>query len=103
MIKYLTSKSVSKRGLIGIICCIILFLFGYFFVLNYVSTMEDPPLGNTIYIVIGSTLSIISILGFLLILRYLLNQKRRKERKDRRRRSHKLVYLKDAKKTNNSK
>lgn len=89
------SKSVVERGLIGIIFCLILFAFGYFFVLNYVSTMEDPPLGNTVYIMIGSTLSIVSILGVILILKYLYDHKKKKERKERKRKKHKLFYLKD--------
>jgi len=97
MIKYLMSKSVTERGLIGIIFCLILFAFGYFFVLNYVSTLEDPPLGNTIYILLGSTFSIVSILGIVVILRYLYNYKKRKERKERKRQKHKLFYLKDVK------
>ena len=59
MIKYIMSRKASQRGLIGIVFCILLFAFGYF-VLNYISTMENPPLGNTIYILIGSTLTIIS-------------------------------------------
>ncbi len=95
MVKYFLSRSASERGLIGIVCCIILFVFGYFFVLNYVSTMEDPPLGNTVYILLGSTLSIISILGIFLILKYLYDYKKKKERKERKRKNHKLFYLKD--------
>ena len=91
------SKSVAERGLIGIICCVILFAFGYFFVLNYVSTMEDPPLGNTLYILLGSTISIVSILGIIVILKYLYDHKKRKERKERKRKKHKLFYLKDMK------
>jgi hypothetical protein len=98
MIKYFMSKSIAERGLIGIICCIILFAFGYFFVLNYVSTMEDPPLGNTLYILLGSTFSIVSILGIIVILKYLYDHKKRKERKERKRKKHKLFYLKDVKK-----
>ena len=97
MIKYFMSKSANQRGLIGILFCIILFAFGYFFVLNYVSTLEDPPLGNTFYILIGSTFSIISILGFILILKFLYDHKKRKERKERKRKKHKLFYLKDSK------
>ncbi|MGC4040163.1 MAG: hypothetical protein QM710_05065 [Flavobacterium sp.] len=98
MIKYFMSKSVTERGLIGIVFCIILFAFGYFFVLNYVSTLEKPPLGNTIYILLGSTFSIVSVLGVVLILKYLYDHKKRKERKERKRKKHKLFYLKDSKK-----
>lgn len=95
MVKYIMAKSVTERGFIGVICCVILFAFGYFFVLNYVSTMEDPPLGNTIYILLGSTISIVSLLGIILILKYLYDHKKRKERKERKRKNHKLFYLKD--------
>jgi uncharacterized membrane protein len=97
------SKSVAERGLIGIICCVILFAFGYFFVLNYVSTMEDPPLGNTVYILLGSTFSIVSILGIIVILKYLYDHKKRKQRKERKREKHKLFYLKDMNKDKNKK
>jgi hypothetical protein len=103
MIKYFMSKSVAERGLIGIICCVILFAFGYFFVLNYVSTMEDPPLGNTVYILLGSTFSIVSILGIIVILKYLYDHKKRKQRKERKREKHKLFYLKDMNKDKNKK
>jgi uncharacterized membrane protein len=98
MIKYFMSKSAPERGLIGIICCLILFAFGYFFVLNYVSTLEKPPLGSTLYIVLGSTISIVSILGFLVILKFLYDHKKKKERKERKRKKHKLFYLKDVNK-----
>ena len=87
-----------KRGIIGIIFCFFLFVFGYFFVLNYVSTLEDPPLGNTIYILLGSTLSIVSVLGIFLIVRYLFYYKKKKERKERKRKKHRLFYLKHSKK-----
>lgn len=95
MIKYLMSKSVAERGLIGIVFCLVLFSFGYFFVLNYVSTLEDPPLGNTIYILLGSTFSIMSVLGIVLILKYLYDYKKKKERRERKRKKHKLFYLKE--------
>lgn len=97
MIKYLMSKSVVERALIGIIFCIVVFVFGYFFVLNRISTMEDPPLGNTIYILIGSTLSVVSILGIIVILKYLYDYKKKQERRQRKRKKHQLFYLKDFK------
>ena len=98
MIKYLMSKSVIERALIGLLFCIIVFCFGFFFVLNYVSTMEDPPLGNTIYILIGSTLSVIPILGVIVILKYLYDHKKKQERRQRKRKKHPLFYLNDLKK-----
>ncbi len=94
MIKYIMSKRVYERGLIGIGLCIIVFILGYI-VLNHISTMEDPPLGNTIYILIGSTLTFLSILGFILILKYMYENKKKKERRERKRKKHKLFYLKD--------
>lgn len=94
MIKYIMSKRVYERGLIGIGLCIIVFILGYI-VLNHISTMEDPPMGNTIYILIGSALTFLSILGFILILKYLYDNKKKKERRERKRKKHKLFYLKD--------
>jgi cell division protein FtsW (lipid II flippase) len=91
------SKSVNERGLIGIVFCVFLFVFGYFFVLNYISTMEDPPLGTTIYILIGTSLTILSVLGIVMILKHLYDYKKKKARKDRKRKSHKIFFLKDSK------
>ncbi len=102
MIKSFMSMSVVQRGMIGIIACLMLFAFGYFFVLNYVSTMEDPPLGNTVYILIGTTLSIISLLILMLILKSLYDYKKLKDRKNRKRMKHKLFYLKDSKRNKSS-
>lgn len=102
MIKYIMSKRVNERGLIGIVLCVIVFSLGYF-VLNHISTMEDPPLGNTIYILIGSTLTFLSILGVILILKYLYDNKKKKERRERKRKKHKLFYLKDNPENKNKK
>lgn len=96
MINYIMSKTVNGRGLIGIVFCIILFFFGYFFVLNYVSTMENPPLGTTIYIIIGSMLTILSVLGIIFIIKYLYDYNKRKARKEKKRKKHRLFYLKDS-------
>ena len=59
--------------------------------------MENPPLGNTIYILIGSALVFTSGLGVVLILKYLYDYKKKKERRERKRIQHKLFYLKDQK------
>ena len=98
MIKYIMSQRMQVRGLIGICFCLFVFAFGYFFVLNYVSTLEDPPLGNTIYILLGSTLIFTSLLGLVMILRHLYVYNRKKKKRERKRRKHKLFYLKDANK-----
>lgn len=90
------SRKLYERGLIGIGLCIIVFILGYY-VLNHISTMEDPPLGNTIYILIGSALTFLSILGVILILKYMYDKNKKKEKRQRRRKSHRLFYLKDSK------
>ena len=94
MIKYIMSRKLYDRVLIGIGFCIVIFVFGYF-ILNRISTMEDPPLGNTIYILIGSALIFSSALGIIIILKYLYDYKKKKERRERKRKKHKLFYLKD--------
>jgi len=100
MIKYIMSKSLYQRALIGIVACILVFIFGYF-VLNHISTMEDPPLGNTIYILIGSALTFLPVLGIILIFKYLYDTKKKKERRLRRRKKHRLFFLKDTTKGQN--
>lgn len=95
MIKYIMSRRVNERGLIGIGLCIIVFILGYI-ILNHISTMEDPPLGNTIYILIGSTLTFLSVLGVILILKYLYDYKKKQDRKERKRKKHKIFYLKES-------
>jgi hypothetical protein len=57
--------------------------------------MEDPPLGNTIYILVGSALTFLSVLGVILILKYMYDRKKKKERRQRRRKNRRLFYLKD--------
>jgi len=96
MIKYIMSKRPLERCLIGIAICVVVFIFGYFVVLNHISTMEDPPLGTTIYILIGSALSFLSILGFILIIKYMYDTKKKTVKRERKRKKHKLFYLKDS-------
>ena len=96
MIKYIMSRRVHERGLIGIGFCLLIFGIGYF-ILEYIKTKADPPLGDTIYILIGSTFIFTSILGFVVILKYLYDYKKKKERRNRKRGNHKLFYLKDSK------
>lgn len=88
------SKKINEKGLLGIVFCLFVFALGYF-VLEYISTMEDPPLGNTLYILIGSTFIFTSILGFVVILKYLYDYNKKKERRQRKRKTQKLFYLKD--------
>ena len=94
MIEYIMSKRLHERALIGIGACIVIFILGYY-ILEHISTMEDPPLGNTINIIIGSALIFSSGLGILLIIKYIYDSKKKKERRERRRKKHKIFYLKD--------
>lgn len=94
MIKYIMSRRVHERGLIGIGFCLFFFALGYF-ILEYVRTKDDPPLGDGIYILIGSTFIFTSILGFVVILRFLYTYKKKKVRRERKRKKYKLFYLKD--------
>ncbi len=101
MIKYILSQKVHLRSLIGIGFCFLIFLVGYY-ILGYISTEANPPFGDTIYILIGSTFMFTSIVVFVLILRYLYYYKKKKEKQHRKRKSHKLFYLRDVKKKGNS-
>jgi hypothetical protein len=55
--------------------------------------MEDPPLGNTIYILIGNIFVFGALLGVLLILKYIYDENKKEKRKVRKRKSHKLYFL----------
>ena len=93
MLNYFMKKSEKQRGYIGIAVCILVFILGYY-VLNYVSIQEKLALGNTIYILIVSTLIAASCIGVFLIITYL----RKIEQKLQSRRTNKIVFLKDTKK-----
>ncbi len=102
MIKYIMSKKDKERALWGILLSAIVFGIGYYF-LNYIATMEEPPLGHTIHILIGTTLMAVSGLGVVLIIKYLYDQRRKRKRKEHKRRTHKIVFLKNQKKENSTK
>ncbi|MFN4027416.1 MULTISPECIES: hypothetical protein [Flavobacterium] len=101
MIKYIMSKKDSEKAAWGIILSVIVFFIGYYF-LNYIATLEEPPLGHTIHILIGTTLMAVSSLGVVLILKYLYDQRKRRKKKEHKRRKHKIVFLKNQKKENQS-
>ena len=100
MIEYIMSKRLHERALIGIGACIVIFILGYY-ILEHISTMEDPPLGNTIYILIGCVFIFSSGLGILLIIKYIYDSKKKKEKRERRRKKHKIFFLKDQNKQKN--
>jgi heme/copper-type cytochrome/quinol oxidase subunit 2 len=96
MINYIKSKSEKERAFLGILGCVILLLSGYF-ILNVVSVQEEPPLGNTFTIFIGSTLISIGVLGIVLILKFLYDYNKKKKKREARRKKHKLYFLKKEK------
>ncbi len=90
------SKKDKEKALWGILFSIIVFAIGYY-VLNYIATLEEPPLGNTIHILIGSTFMAVGTLGVILIIKNLYDKMKRKKRKESKRRKHKVVFLKNSK------
>ena len=96
MIRYIMSRRLYQRVLLGILACVVVFFIGYY-ILERISTMENPPLGNTMYIVIGSALMFTSGLGVVLVIKYLYDYKKKKERRERKRKKQKLFYLKNQK------
>lgn len=93
MLKILKLKTDKDKAIFGLIVCGILLIIGYL-VLKFISTLEDPPLGNTIYILIGTTLCAISGLGILVILKYLYDTNKKKKNKKIKRKKQKIVFLK---------
>jgi uncharacterized membrane protein YuzA (DUF378 family) len=93
MFNILKSKKEKDRAILGIIICVFLLIIGYL-VLNFIATLEDPPLGHTIYILIGTSLIAIGGLGAVVILKYLYDSNKKKKRREMKRRKHKLVFLK---------
>jgi uncharacterized protein YneF (UPF0154 family) len=92
MLKYILSRKLIERGLYGIVLCVLSFLGGQF-ILNKISTMEDPPFGNTIYILIGNLFVFGSLLGFFILLKYMYDENKKEKRKVNKRKSHKIYYL----------
>lgn len=86
-------KEERRKCYKGFGICLLAFFAGLI-MLEWISIKESPPLGNTFYIVMGNILMVASILGVVLIVRYLLKLKK-KERK--RRAGNKVVFLNDDK------
>lgn len=101
MLNNTMSTRLRQKIYLGLGACFVVFILGYY-ILEYISTMEDPPLGNTLYILLGSALVFSSLIGVFFILKYLYDYKKQQERRERRRKKHKLFYLKDQKKENDS-
>ena len=93
MLRILKSKKEKDRAILGIVICCLLLVIGYV-VLNYISTLEDPPLGHTFYILLGLSLIAIGGVGILIIIKYLYDIKKKKRNREIKRRKHKMVFLK---------
>lgn len=91
-------KEERKKCYKGFGLCLLAFLLG-FVMLEWISITEDPPLGNTFYIIAGNFLMVAAVLGVFLIVRYLFRLKK-KERKKRS--ANKVVFLNDEKKSKKS-
>ena len=91
-----SSKSKIERknkNLKILAICIVVFGVGYF-ILNYISSMENPFLGNTFHILFGCTLMAVSGLIFIITFKKQFFPKKRK------RTNH--VFLEDQQKKSES-
>jgi len=70
------SRSINEKGFFGISLCVITFILGDY-LLNHISTLENPPMGNTLYILIGSTMVFTSVLGAIIISKYVYDNKKK--------------------------
>lgn len=86
-------KKERKRCFIGIGLCIAGFILGLI-CLEVISKLEDPPLGNTFYIIIGCTLMVLSVFGVYLLVKHL----RSLRKTERRRKNNPVLFLDDQKK-----
>ncbi|NMH26943.1 hypothetical protein [Flavobacterium silvaticum] len=83
-------KQEKKRSYLGIALSVLLFVIGQI-LLNYVSVLEDPPGGNTLYIILGTALILFSVIGIFFLVRHILHLNRKANRK----RNTKVKFLKD--------
>lgn len=87
-------KEERAKSYRGIAICIGVFILGQI-LLNWISIMEDPILGNTFYIIAGNLLMACSIIGIGLIVRHLYRLKKKERRKKA---GSRVVFLDDEKK-----
>lgn len=88
-------KQEKKRCYIGIGISVLLFILGQI-LLNYVSVLEKPFLGNTIYIVLGTSLILFSVIGIFFLIRHILHLNKKAHRK----KHTKVTFLKDESRSN---
>mgnify|MGYP006168287193 FL=1 len=93
MLDFLKNKKESEKILIGVGISAFIILLGSL-ILKYISNQEEPFLGHTFYILIGTSLIAIGALGIILLLKYYSDFKRREKRKALKRRKHRITFLK---------
>ena len=82
----------QKKSFLGIALCVVVFVLGQV-LLEVVSKLEDPPLGNTFYIILGCTFMVGSLLAIYFLIKHLRHLRRKKIRRHK----SKIVFLDDEK------
>ena len=93
MLKVFKHKNEKNKAIFGLIVCAIVLIIGYL-ILRFIATQEEPPLGNTFQILLGTTLCSVSGLGIILIIKYMYDSNKRRKRRQNKRKKHKVVFLK---------
>lgn len=77
-------KREKKRCYYGILISVLVFIVGQI-LLNYVSVLENPFGGNTLYIILGTALTLFSVIGVFFLVRHILylNRKAHSKRKSK--------------------
>ena len=81
------SKESKIKDFKLILICLVAFVFG-FFLLEYISTLEKPPLGAIFNIIVGCILMAVSTLFIVLTIKKLFFKKKKKNKT-------RNVFLKD--------
>ena len=85
-------KKERKRCFIGIGMCVVAFLVGLL-CLEFISKLEQPPLGNTFYIIIGCSMMVFSLFGIYLLIKHL----KYLSKTEKRRKNNPVLFLDDEK------
>ena len=84
-------SKLNIKGIIGVALSTISFIIGYY-LLNNISTMEKPPLGNTFSIIFGCSLIVLAFLGVALVLKFIYDDNKKRRHRKKRKSIHKLDY-----------
>jgi hypothetical protein len=75
-------KNAKDKSTYAILAAIVTLAAGYY-LLNHVATWEDPPLGNTFYIIAGCILIAAGVIAAVLIIKARFFPKRKKKKGSR--------------------